>query len=94
MKTKKWGSNIPSNLPMCDIVCKYERVFYYLVFPQQQTLRDFQNSSPFGQRLILKLIATLVVYVVRLVASVQENPLCDSILLHEIILYMKKSSAG
>jgi hypothetical protein len=25
--------NIHSNLPKCDTICKYERGFYYIVFP-------------------------------------------------------------
>jgi hypothetical protein len=68
------------NIPIRDTIFKYERGFYYLVFPRQKPLRDFQNSSPVGQKLILKLTTKPVIFAVRPVACVQENPLRDDIL--------------
>jgi hypothetical protein len=54
---------------------KLERGFYYLVFPQQNPLGDFQNSSPVGYKVILNLTTKPVICGARPVASVQENPL-------------------
>jgi hypothetical protein len=80
MKIGKYGSKIHSNLPICDTFCKSERFFYYLVCPQQKPLEDFQNSSPVGQKLILKLTTKPVIYAVCLVSSAQQNPLHGKIL--------------
>jgi hypothetical protein len=51
-----------------------------LVCPQQKPLGDFQNSSPVGQKVILKLTTKPVICAVRPVACAQENPLRESIL--------------
>jgi hypothetical protein len=60
-KIEKYGSNIPSNLPIRDTFYKYDRGFYYLVCTQQKTLGDFQNSSPADQKLLLKLTTKPVI---------------------------------
>ena len=60
-KIEKYGSNIPSNLPIRDTFYKYERGVYYLFFTQQKPLGDFQYSSPVGRKLILKLTTKPVI---------------------------------
>jgi hypothetical protein len=61
------------------MVFKFERGFYYLVCSQQKIIGDFQNYSPVGQKLILKLTTKLVICAVRPVACAEENPLRESI---------------
>jgi hypothetical protein len=42
MKIEKYGSNIPSNLPIRDTFYKYDRGFYYLVCTKKKPLGIFK----------------------------------------------------
>jgi hypothetical protein len=64
-----------------------------LVCPQQKPLGDFQNSSPVGQKVILKLTTKPVICAARPVACAQENPLRDDILCATNILCTTESTA-